>query len=247
MLGKQTNLVEQKEKAGQLIIVIYEMDNTIRSSIPTNKSIPSEEVIRRSGLCPRDGSNVFLKNSRGIIQTSEALIKPGSTVFIGSDSIIEHCIIDNITWKSKDGNIGTGKLADGTIAHVPNVEKGEKCWIVRHTERKSLRDPKLIHAECHKFNLGTKAYNVGDIVRARPSPDNSNSLLFDPHTELWSINLKISLPEFTDEVEISQLFKGLLWSVKITHVNRKNNRYKGRLLTSLTYNPKLSKKRRRKK
>ena len=65
-----------------------------------------------------------------------------------------------------------------------------------------------MHAQCHSFNLEGDPYSVGDLVRATPSPDGANSLLFDPRTEEWSILLRVSVPENMDAEEARERYKG---------------------------------------
>lgn len=225
------------------IRVVHNKDPSLVSVVRTSVPITASDLISLSGLAPRDGSSVHINLDQNRASPDD-LINPGCTVFIDNQSIIEPVIIDHISLHSRDGNIGTGVLNDGTIAHVPGTSTGDFCWVVRHIQHQSKRNKEVVHAQCHSFSLEKNPYSPGDLVRAQPAPDGTNALLFDPRTEEWTIHLEVSTPNNTDPEEIIDLYKGLLWTIIITSIDDSENQYKGRLVTTLTFNPRISNNRR---
>ena len=80
---------------------------------------------------------------------------------------------------------------------------------------------------------------LGDLVRARPTPDGANSLLFDPRTEEWSILLRISIPENMDGEEVKESYGGLLWTIRVSSIGCGGDSHEGVLVPRLTYNPRI--------
>ena len=71
-------------------------------------------------------------------------------------------------------------------------------------------------------------------MRATPTPDGANSLLFDPRTEEWSILLRVSVPENMDAEEARERYKGLLWTIRIVSTG---DEHSGVLVPRLTHLP----------
>ena len=233
------NETSNPQNATDSIDVIHVNDPSNVIEVNTDVGISGSEVIQRSGLAPRDGStvNLYLNDLR---MRPDQIIEPGSTVHLDNESIIEPIVIDHISLNTGRKRIGAGELPDGTIAHVPGSNVGEFHWVVRHIQSRSKRNHDLVHAQCHSFRVDDLPYRVGDLVRAQPSPDGVNALLFDPRTEEWSIHLSVCMPPNMDPGEVKELYRGLLWTIKITSVNDSDNRCKGMLIPSLTFNPRIS-------
>lgn len=221
------------------IRVFHVNDPSAVANVETEFGISASEVISRSGLAPRDGSiaQLYWNDSR---MGPDQIIEPGSTVYIDNESIIEPVLIDHISTKSGRKTIGAGELPDGTIAHVPGASVGEFHWVVRHIQHRSKRSANVVHAQCHSFRVDDEPYSVGDIVRAQPSPDGMNALLFDPRTEGWTIHLSVSTPPKMDSDEVRELYRGLLWTIRITGVDDSANHCSGVMVTSLTFNPRIA-------
>ena len=221
------------------ISVIHVKDPNSDSLVTTEVGIAASEVIARSGLAPRDGSCAHITHNDSRVRP-DTIIEPGSTVHIDNESVIEPVFVDHISSRSGAGVIGAGELPDGAIAHVPGAGVGEFHWVVRHIQHRSKRSADLVHAQCHSFRVDGEPYIVGDIVRAQPSPDGMNTLLFDPRTEGWTIHLRVSMPPNMDSDEVRELYRGLLWTIRITGLDS-DNQCSGVMIPTLTFNPRTAK------
>lgn len=164
-------------------------------------------------------------------------VSPGQEVEIGTCSLIESMVVSHISTKAGRLFIGAGELPDGSIGHVPGARIGDSVWAVRHIQHQSRKDSSIIHAQCHSFNLEGVPYQVGGLVRARPTPDGLNSLLFDPRTEEWSILLRVSVPDNMDAEEVRESYGGLLWTIRVSSIG--GSAHEGVLVPRLTYNPRI--------
>ena len=218
------------------ITMIHSKDTSIKVTIETETGIVVSDALARSGLAPRDGSQAYLVVDGRIVHPA-SIISPGTVAYIENESIIESVLIDHISFKSGKRIIGAGHLLDGTIAHVPGASRGESHWVIRHIEHTSRNGVK--HAQCHSFRIDDDPYLVGDLVRAAPSPDGRNALLFDPNTGRWSKLLGISTPPNMDPDEVTEIYKGLLWTIRITSIDVDS--IDGMLIPALTHNPRLKK------
>jgi hypothetical protein len=169
----------------------------------------------------------------------DSLLLPGSVAYIDNESVIEAVLIDHTSLKSGKRVIGAGQLSDGTIAHVPGARRGEYHWVVRHLQHRSGNG--VMHAQCHSFRIEEQPYHAGDLVRATPSPDGRNALLFDPGSGEWTKLLVVSMPPNMDPEEVRELYRGLLWTIRITGVE--GDRLTGMLIPALTHNPRIAKRR----
>ncbi len=219
------------------ISVIHVKDPNSVSLVTTEVGIAASEVISRSGLAPRDGSCAHITHNDSRVRP-DTIVEPGSTVHIDNESVIEPVFIDHISSRSGAGVIGAGELPDGAIAHVPGAGAGEFHWVVRHIQHRSKRSADVVHAQCHSFRVDDEPYVVGDIVRAQPSPDGMNALLFDPRTEGWTIHLCVSIPLNMDSDEVRELYRGLLWTIRITELDSASQ-YSGVMIPTLTFNPRI--------
>jgi len=222
---------------GQITLIHME-DTSMEVTISTRQGIKASEALSRSGLAPRDGSMAHL-HVDGKIAHPDTMLPPGSVVYIDNESVIETVLIDHTSFKSGKRVVGAGQLYDGTIAHVPGARRGEFHWVVRHIQHKSGNG--VVHAQCHSFRVEGQPYQIGDLVRASPSPDGKNALLFDPESREWTKLLTISMPPNMDPEEVRDLYRGLLWTIRITDVEE--NMLSGMLIPALTHNPRIAKRR----
>ena len=201
----------------QSITVTHRENPRVRTEVSSDTPLEVSEIISLSGLAPRDGSPVHLY-SNGIRMMPSDSVNPGQVVEIGTCSLIENMVVSHISTKAGRLSIGAGELPDGSIGHAPGARIGDSLWVVRHLQHRSRKDTSIVHAQCHSFNLEGNPYSVGDLVRATPTPDGANSLLFDPRTEEWSILLRVSVPENMDAEEVRERYKGLLWTIRIVSI-----------------------------
>ncbi len=217
----------------QSITVTHRENPRVRTEVSSDTPLEVSEIISLSGLAPRDGSPVHLY-SNGIRMMLSDSVKPGQVVEIGTCSLIENMVVSHISTKAGRLSIGAGELPDGSIGHAPGARIGDSIWVVRHLQHRSRKDTSIVHAQCHSFNLEGDPYIVGDLVRATPTPDGANSLLFDPRTEEWSILLRVSVPENMDAEEARERYKGLLWTIRIVSTG---DEHSGVLVPRLTHLP----------
>lgn len=218
------------------ITLIHSKDTSIKVTIDTESGIKASEALSRSGLAPRDGSLAHLLVDDKIAHP-DSILPPGSVAYIDNESIIEAVLIDHTSFKSGKRVIGAGQLNDGTIAHVPGARRGEYHWVVRHIQHRSGKG--VVHAQCHSFRIEGEPYQVGDLVRATPSPDGRNALLFDPGSGEWTKLLAVTMPHNMDPEEVRGLYRGLLWTIRITGVEE--GTLTGMLIPALTHNPRIAK------
>ena len=246
ILGATSNAADQEivtpkaPEGPSCISVIHMKDPDFASIVTTEVGISASEVISRSGLSPRDGSRTNITHNNSRVRP-DTIIEPGSVVQIDNDSVIEPVFVNHISSRSGARVIGAGELPDGAIAHVPGAGVGEFHWVVRHIQHRSKRSEDVVHAQCHSFRVDDEPYAVGDLVRAQPSPDGRNALLFDPRTEGWTIHLRVSIPPNMDSDEVRELYRGLLWTIRITSLGS-NNQCRGLMIPSLTFNPRIARK-----
>jgi len=218
------------------IRVSHRESSRVSADVLSDVPMSVSEVISMSGLAPRDGSPVHLYSNGSRLMVDDS-VSPGQEVEIGTCSLIESMVVSHISTKAGRLFIGAGELPDGSIGHVPGARIGDSVWVVRHIQHQSRKDSGIIHAQCHSFNLEGLPYQVGDLVRARPTPDGLNSLLFDPRTEEWSILLRVSIPENMDGEEVRESYGGLLWTIRVKSIGE--SAHGGVLVPRLTYNPRI--------
>ena len=225
-----------KSSPSMSIKVSHRENARARAEVLSETPMSVSAVISMSGLAPRDGSPVHLYSNGRRLMVDDA-VSPGQEVEIGTCSLIESMVVSHISTKAGRLVIGAGELPDGSIGHVPGARIGDSVWVVRHIQHQSRKDTSIIHAQCHSFNLEGVPYQVGDMVRARPTPDGLNSLLFDPRTEEWSILLRVSTPQNMDVEEVKESYGGLLWTIRIRSID--GLAHEGVLVPRLTYNPRI--------
>ncbi len=227
-----------KTAASRSIRVSHRENARASAEVLSEAPMSVSEVISMSGLAPRDGSPVHLYSNGRRLMVDDS-VSPGQEVEIGTCSLIESMVVSHISTRAGRLFIGAGELPDGSIGHVPGARIGESVWVVRHIQHQSRKDSSIVHAQCHSFNLEGGPYRVGDLVRARPTPDGANSLLFDPRTEEWSILLRVSVPENMDSEEVRESYGGLLWTIRISSIGGGTSGHEGVLVPRLTYNPRI--------
>lgn len=219
-----------------VITVTHRENPRVRTEVSSDDPLEVSEIISLSGLAPRDGSPVHLY-SNGVRMMQSEYVNPGQVVEIGTCSLIENMVVSHISTKAGKWSIGAGELPDGSIGHAPGARIGDSLWVVRHVQHRSRKDTRVVHAQCHSFNLEGEPYSVGDLVRATPTPDGANSLLFDPRTEEWSILLRVSIPGNMDAEEVRERYRGLLWTIRIVSTGEGGNEHSGVLVPKLTHLP----------
>lgn len=225
-----------KASSSGTIRVSHRENSRASAEVMSETPMSVSAVISMSGLAPRDGSPAHLYSNGRRLMVDDA-VSPGQEVEIGTCSLIESMVVSHISTKAGRLFIGAGELPDGSIGHVPGARIGDSVWAVRHIQHQSRKDSSIIHAQCHSFNLEGVPYQVGGLVRARPTPDGLNSLLFDPRTEEWSILLRVSVPDNMDAEEVRESYGGLLWTIRVSSIG--GSAHEGVLVPRLTYNPRI--------
>ena len=172
--------------------------------VKTNTSMTTHDIISRSGMKPRDGSeiNCYLANNGSIITET---VNPGQTILVGSSppdlrvpinmriSPMEHSFY--VKWEREVGCpgvvVGSGHLVDGCTLWVPGLE-GRTMGSMRSAVEltREINSNGKMHAQGYTFRNNERPYVPGDLARITTS-GNDSFRLYDPETGELSIPVKI--------------------------------------------------------
>ena len=172
--------------------------------VKTNTSMTTHDIISRSGMKPRDGSevNCYLANNGSIISET---VNPGQTILVGRNppdmrvpinmriSPLEHSFY--VKWERKIGDsgisVGSGHLADGCTLWAP-ADEGRMISTVRSAVEltREVNSNGKMHAQGYTFRNTGNPYVPGDLARITTSGSESFRL-YDPETGELSIPVKI--------------------------------------------------------
>jgi len=188
----------EKIRVGHVEVPEYWVDLHAVASMAVN------DVITRSGMRPRDGSEVhcYLAND-GSLVTEEVV--PGQTVLVGTSAPNLRVPISNrisprehlfyVKWERKIGgegmSIGSGWLGDGCTLWVPGMEGSLASRHKRAVEiTREVNANGKMHAQGYTFMNSDNPYVPGDLARITTSGEDAFRL-YDPETSRLSIPVRI--------------------------------------------------------
>ncbi len=196
--------------------------------IPAEQSVSIEEVVSRSGLAPRDGTQVRCFFSSGRVVEGDRVL-PGEKVLIGTRpprrrashvEVVPRTHDEVEIWWIKDID-GSGRrfngsgIVDGSCTlWVPGVIRGSTVRAVELT-RSRHKNGKM-HAQGYMIRTDAEPYSQGDLVLVTSSGE-SSMRLFDPLKSSLSIDVDI-IPNSLDAARRLELERGSrpVWVLKIS-------------------------------
>ncbi|MEC7708147.1 MAG: hypothetical protein VYA39_00290 [Candidatus Thermoplasmatota archaeon] len=167
-------------------------------------SMTVNDVISRSGMRPRDGSDVNCYLARdGVLVTGA--VDPGQTVLVGASAPEVKVPIDRrisprehlfyVKWERNIGengmSIGSGWLEDGCTLWVPGMEGRLASMRKRAVEiTREVNANGKMHAQGYTFFDSDTPYFPGDLARITTSGEDAFRL-YDPETGRLSIPVRI--------------------------------------------------------
>jgi len=199
-----------------------------------------EDVARSSGLAPRDGSKIVLTTTdydllSGRIRTThnEVLIGPPKSISTS------RC---KANWVNNRG-FGVNNVNNKTRRMIPGLKRGRTADV--HIIEKKVSKKGVTYESGYIVNLeGPDPYPIGSLVLIHPEKDTGNrgGWLLDPETGEETIWIEVEVERFKNRTSNQQrkFFSGCLWTVKVT--GRNDGNLTGKLNKSMTYHPKLARK-----
>jgi len=169
-----------------------------------NTSMTVNDIITRSGMKPRDGSDVNCYLAHDGAQIT-GLVDPGQTVLVGASapnmkvpisrriSPREHLFY--VKWERKIGgdglSIGSGWVGEGCTLWVPGMEGRLASRHKRAVEiTREVNANGKMHAQGYTFLDSDTPYMPGDLARITTSGEGAFRL-YDPETGRLSIPVRI--------------------------------------------------------
>ena len=197
------------------------ISTSVSISLPTNAT--ALDAMNASGLIARDGTPYRCFDSNDNVIDNMSLSNLSSDIYLGVPNEIQAVMIEETTSR---GNIGKGRLMDGTTIFVPKLREGDFAWVVVS----SRYGRKGRNANGFTVRMEGEPYQRGDIVTIKPGPySKSGARIFNPKTCKWDLPLKIEMPANVNRED----YVGLTWTVRINQTNP----LVGTLDTNLTFRP----------